>query len=844
MKKINFGQFITLAVVAIVILLGVAISFFIFSSQVKDTLSEQLSSYLVGSATQNATATANLLTSEIDSVEGVAAMLSKRMIATAGPMADEEIISSLNRYVQKKSYKRMGIIDLDGNAVTTDKLKLDLSKRDFFAEAKRGKSGISKTVSDQSDNEPINVIYAPVYSASGYISKILFASYPAGAYEDMLALKLADSKGEFFITTSNGESIINKNEADKPVNITDYIQKHYVVASLTDTATMRSKMGSGLSGFFTVTDNFKNGHYVIYTPLLIENWVCIYIIPQSLADHQSDTILSYGGSLMLVISILLIFLGVVITFIVYKNNRQIYSTNRHIALAEERYRILTEQTNNVIFDYNITFSSIFYSTVFERKFGFVPHAENFPTCALEGNWIHSEDKELFVAAFKKCEAGKPYLEAEIRLLSTTGHYIWCLFKMTTLFNSENKAYRIVGKIADIDSTKRKNTLLTERSTRDGLTGLYNKETVKELITNYINLSSATVRSCLLLVDIDNFKTVNDGLGHLMGDKCICGIAKKMIETFSENEILGRVGGDEFIVFIKEVDDERVAHALGMKLCDAMSSFFIADSAGNPYKITASIGVAVTTPETMATYDGLFKQADTAMYCSKKTGKNRCSNYDESQENMLSGRIDEEDTISEIDSPCESAFTALSMGKSFSEAVLHFLSEICEQLQLSHIYILERVDNTKNFRITFEYYTDSSAMTKKAPRPLISMSAMQNYSSLFNADGVFYYSDIHALDDDIRECFFEKNAVSVVSAGIFRDDKLVGCLSGDDCNNSRVWSNGELANMILFSKIVGNFIIGRSKFASISKVNPSENISFASVDIDNLKNSDIADYSDE
>lgn len=813
MKNIRLRQVVALIVSALLLICGIIASFSFFYMNVNRSINYQMRSYLIDNAEQNAASTSKFLTSELSTVEGLSKMLTKGEINTSTPEGKTAALKLLTPYVSKKPYKRIGIIGMNGMAITTDKVPLDLGDRDFFRDGINGKSGISKVLIDKNDGEAIHVIYAPIHSISGYPSSVLFATYSTDEYTDLLSMDLIESGCDYFITTSRGDAILSNNGSiDEGINIPEYIQTEFVVPSSANIANMRSQLGNGSTGFFNVKDSSGNRYYVIYTPLRLQQWSCVYILPQDLANTQSDTIARYGLWLILPISILLLSFGVVVTVLFYQGYNELKNTNRHLTLAEERYRILTEQTSNVIFDYNIKKSSIFYSTMFERKFGFVPHADNFPQCALENSWIHTDDKELFLSAFKRCENGRPYLEIEVRLLSSSLKYIWCVLRMTTLFNSENKAYRVVGKIIDIDYTKRKNTLLTERSTCDGLTGLYNKETAKELISNYLNSNNSSLPSCLLLVDIDNFKLVNDRLGHLMGDKCICEIANRMRDTFSQNEVIARVGGDEFIIFIKEVANKAVANELGTKLCQAMSDCHIVDSSGEPYFITASVGVAVTAPDSLPSYESLFKQADTAMYFSKKNGKNKCSDYDSSKDDLLTIAVqdnrDENDelTISEIDDTNDSILTSLGRGSSFEQSVLLFLGEIGQRLLLDHVYIIEGSEKS-GYKIAFDWRSsnDENAVDIKT---FIPKSLIKDYKQLYDQNGIFHCSNVNVIGENLRDRFFDSNVISTLSIGIFRNNQFVGCLAVDDCSNSRIWSNGDLSNLSLFSKVVDNFILGR------------------------------------
>ncbi|MBO6015622.1 MAG: diguanylate cyclase [Lachnospiraceae bacterium] len=154
---------------------------------------------------------------------------------------------------------------------------------------------------------------------------------------------------------------------------------------------------------------------------------------------------------------------------------------------------------------------------------------------------------------------------------------------------------------------------------DSLTGIYNRATTQKLIENILQLEVSHTHA-LFMIDIDNFKMINDNYGHIYGDKILKGLAEALKICFGEPEIIGRMGGDEFTVFIPQVYRHGEVLQLGTKLCDRLTARKI-----EGIQVNCSVGVALA-PTHGSTFLKLYNNADKALYMAKSLGKNRCCVY--------------------------------------------------------------------------------------------------------------------------------------------------------------------------------------------------------------------------
>jgi diguanylate cyclase (GGDEF)-like protein len=165
-------------------------------------------------------------------------------------------------------------------------------------------------------------------------------------------------------------------------------------------------------------------------------------------------------------------------------------------------------------------------------------------------------------------------------------------------------------------------VIAEQNVRDALTGVYNRRKLEEQLTQELARASRYGRSLsLLMFDIDHFKRVNDGFGHLAGDEVIRHVANVASTCLRDSDWLGRYGGEEFVAILPEVDAAGAAIA-GERMREAVAAAPAAFD-GRSIEVTISVGVAAV-GASPRTAESLLGEADEALYLSKKNGRNRVS----------------------------------------------------------------------------------------------------------------------------------------------------------------------------------------------------------------------------
>lgn len=175
----------------------------------------------------------------------------------------------------------------------------------------------------------------------------------------------------------------------------------------------------------------------------------------------------------------------------------------------------------------------------------------------------------------------------------------------------DRPHAIVGKLIDISAEVMERERLVYQLQLDGLTGLYNAAAAKKMISSSMKRSDRKGMDAFILVDCDNFKNINDTWGHLKGDRVLKDIGESLRHAFRQTDIIARIGGDEFCVYMHDLPSAEPSRSKCRQLLRHI------DQLNEHFRVTISIGIALLDGE--STYSRLFEQADQALYIAKRKG---------------------------------------------------------------------------------------------------------------------------------------------------------------------------------------------------------------------------------
>ena len=285
----------------------------------------------------------------------------------------------------------------------------------------------------------------------------------------------------------------------------------------------------------------------------------------------------------------------IIISLLYSVFSSINAKNRY-KVENRRYQIITQVSNECLFEYRIDTNHLDISHKFNEIFGY------------------PDQKDEIINLLGKTFARDFHLNLldknihTIRLELSNGKLIIFKLAASILRDESGKVFSIIGKLSDISKEVAEKEELITKSQLDGLTGLYNAITSKEHIIKSINSKKTNSIDALIILDCDNFKAINDSYGHLGGDLVLQKISQSLSNTFRQSDIIGRIGGDEFCIYMHDIPSADFAFLKCQQLVESI------ESTDKKYNITVSIGIAVLIEE--IAYDDLFQRADSALYRAK------------------------------------------------------------------------------------------------------------------------------------------------------------------------------------------------------------------------------------
>lgn len=232
-------------------------------------------------------------------------------------------------------------------------------------------------------------------------------------------------------------------------------------------------------------------------------------------------------------------------------------------------------------------------------------------------WLDFMDRERLL---EKYSEGIHALKTEFRRI-IDGTPLWTSLNVQLIpdpYSSDVKGFFL---LEDIDAQKKEVIHLQERSTHDSLTGLLNRGAFVEKINEVLSTSGPETQHALIMLDIDNFKTINDTLGHDAGDALLINISSKLKYVLRSEDVCGRLGGDEFVICLRNINYGKPLENRIIDLCN-----LICDEQVWGIPVSASFGISGF-PNDGQTFDELYKKADIALYKAKSDGRGGYALYD-------------------------------------------------------------------------------------------------------------------------------------------------------------------------------------------------------------------------
>lgn len=395
-----------------------------------------------------------------------------------------------------------------------------------------------------------------------------------------------------------------------------------------------------------------------------------------------------------------------------------------------------------------------------------------------------------------------------RVLCSDGAYKWIIGSRQWV--SADKGWdQILCVMLDNDEDREMVDTLRHKAERDALTGLYNREATQQRISAYLS-QNADGAGALFLIDTDNFKLVNDNMGHLFGDAVLAEMSVGMQKLTRQSDVVGRIGGDEFMVFLKDIGSPKMAQEKALKLLDTFQHLFREEK--QPVEVTCSIGVAMY-PQDGRDFQTLYQNADLALYRAKSDGKNQYALYD-SEEMMSIAKMgyssigtaidSNQKTQGVIDNLVSYVFQILYETTDLDNAIQMILEIVGKRFDVSRAYVFENSDDGRYSDNTYEW-CNTGITPQKEYLQHYPYEGLGGYKDLFKENALFYCRDIHSLKPEQTALFEKQGVFSTLQCAILDRGDFTGFVGFDECTGIRMWTKEEIGMLSMISQLLTVFL---------------------------------------
>jgi len=510
-----------------------------------------------------------------------------------------------------------------------------------------------------------------------------------------------------------------------------------------------------------------------------------------------------------------------IVFLCTVTNINIYADKiKKIKMREERFRKAADISCEIVFEVDFEKNSAILSKDFRDNAIKEIEINSFDKAIMNSNIIHNEDRIYLYEYYDCAKDGINGSDIEFRMLNLeTQEYEWFNLSYVVIFDENSFPIKAVGIFKNINKQKEEKTQLIEKSQIDGLTKLYNKTMTETEIKKYLeyNINLKEV-DALIVIDIDSFKSINDNYGHLLGDAVLVDVACAIKKVFRETDIIGRIGGDEFVVFMKSVPSEELVCRKVTMLCAKIADIYTEEF--SQQTVTISAGIALTSNERIS-YKKLFKNADIALYNAKKSGKNGFSIYSSKDEVSLNNKsvnfnlpVKKTQNMKSIET---TVLDVIKESNDINSAMFEVLAIIGTRMDVSRVFFIKY--DFKNKKIIrdftwsssdkYNFYYDIQFIDNKEIR--------SEYLSCFVDGQTLYCSDTSSLKEILFEYFSLFNVKATLQCACFEDNQIRGILGLYDCEQKRLWLQDEVNSLSFLVDILSEFTYNRTINSSAAGV---------------------------
>ena len=525
------------------------------------------------------------------------------MISLNDNITSDAVLIKLKDISASMGFKRMAVVLPDGKSYSDDNLVFDSSNQRYFLDAIKEKKVMTEVEESPIDKNAYICISCPINSNNAFLG-VLVAWVEDVSARDLFGLNSSMYSDGCLLINSQGKILFGKN-------------RNYYVDLLNNSICDEqaiNELGINVSSnrpYFFNYEQDNEKYYAYSNPMGKNGWSLISTqSDNNINGRFSDVLIKYHlFSALAFILIIVLIIHIFYILIIYNDKKRI---------IKEENSLLKELSDSNIFVYNIKTKEISITEPIRQYLGCESKSGFGLQFILDSGIILENHKIMITDFFERIDSGIASNEAYIRIRNEDNKFRLFEINAKTVFSRKGLPLKAIGCITE---NIKSNSNDEEMILYDNLTGLLNRSATKNYVSEYIT-TNVSETCALLILDLNNFKGVNDEFGYSFGDEVICSISVELRKLFRSSDIIGRTGDDEFSVFLKN------AKSLDLIIEKIDLIFKIVTNTvvnGIHVPLSSNIGISMY-PDDADNFNDIYANAEAALFISKRNGLNTYQFY--------------------------------------------------------------------------------------------------------------------------------------------------------------------------------------------------------------------------
>lgn len=484
--------------------------------------------------------------------------------------------------------------------------------------------------------------------------------------------------------------------------------------------------------------------------------------------------------------------------------------NENAVVDISKFRILMSMAGESFFSYNRNdnmFRMFRYDNAM-RIMLYKMDLDEWKADMLEKGYVSKEEKGMFLEFISELKLYPPNFTIKLSCsICTKGEIEETLRISGVLYSGGDSEKVMMGRIAheSLSANTVNAVQLMDELQYDSLTGVYNKKTITDAAVKLLKEEKHN-NVTIVVLDVDHFKNINDTYGHLYGDKVLARIGQKLKEVVGDDGLVGRIGGDEFMLVLNRINDDQMLRSVLRAVRTQIKWEFVEDF--SDFSITVSIGAAIC-PNNGHEFEDLFQKADYCLYIAKEKGRDRYVYFrDELHRQSYEASVSQKENNKQLNTRENKELSY--MRKFISEALVNKNKAVRE--------VLEHMCTTYNLESINIYYGDNMDRVYTVGKVLNdSENAFyvnsQEYKDMLNGSTYIKVGFIGKISNQYPsfcESMSRRGIFSTLQCIIGSPDNIKGVITFNRCKESSQWADYEVDSAVILASFITLLADGGNK----------------------------------